>query len=96
MADAPKLPTVPVLAPSSKLDKEKAGQKFKEFWTRPYTCPICGSLKWHFGSQLVQLAHYSDVHSGVAFGTYPCVVVLCDRCGHTLLFNAKKLGLANG
>lgn len=86
---------LPALRPSSKLNEEKARKKFQEFWTRPYQCPICGSLEWQFGTHLVQLAHYTDVSSGEPFLTYPCVVVICKRCGHILLFNAKVLDLDN-
>ena len=95
MADFPKVPLVPVLSPSSKLDQEKAREKFKEFWTRIYQCPVCGSLEWDFGPDLVQLAHFTDISTGRPFKTYPAIVVICRRCGYMMLFNAGKLGLAN-
>jgi hypothetical protein len=91
---------LPVLIPSSKLDLVKAQEKFREFWNHVIVCPICGTSGWDFGPDLVQLAHFSDVGESLAsnkpFKTYPAVVVICRNCGYMMLFNASKLGLANG
>jgi ssDNA-binding Zn-finger/Zn-ribbon topoisomerase 1 len=88
------MPDEPKPFPPKQLNMELAAQKFKEFWGT-VTCPICATIKWHFGPNLVHLFHVDELVKPSA-EVYPCVVVSCDKCGYTILFNAAKLGLDNG
>ncbi|MGA7873265.1 MAG: hypothetical protein WCA22_20430 [Candidatus Binatus sp.] len=91
--DQPEKPPPPF--PPKKLDLERAEQKFAEFWKGPVVCPICKTWEWHFGQDIIHLLNI-NVLSEATPGVYPCVVVICNTCGYTMLFNAKKLGLDNG
>ena len=51
-------------------------------------CPMCSNVDWKVGPLFVELPT-------IAFHTeiYPNVLLVCERCGHTLLFNALVMGL---
>jgi hypothetical protein len=81
--------------PPKPLNIARASAKFAEFWKGPITCPICKTDEWHFGPDLVHLSHLTAINEESPTA-YPSVVVICDNCGYTLLFNARRLGLDNG
>ena len=64
-------------------------------WTRNRTCPISGHNQWTFADYLVT----APVHSGMSYlggPSYPAVLVTCDNCGYTMLFNAVIMGIVAG
>jgi predicted nucleic-acid-binding Zn-ribbon protein len=93
MPDQPQKPLPPF--PPKRLDLDRAEKKFAEFWKSPVYCPICKSREWHFGEDIVHLFHLHVLEEERP-GAYPSIVVICNTCGYTMLFNAKKLGLDNG
>jgi predicted nucleic-acid-binding Zn-ribbon protein len=93
MPDQPDKPIPPF--PPKRLNQDLAEKKFDEFWEGPVKCPVCNTYAWHFGEDLVHLFHFNVFGEQEASG-YPSVVVICNKCGYTMLFNARKLGLDNG
>jgi hypothetical protein len=88
------LPAIPHIA--GKLDYVKASNEFARFWRPDFQCPICGKEKTYtFGPDLVTLTFNPNPFAPTYTLPYPCVVVICSWCGHTLFFNAIRLGLTN-
>lgn len=55
-------------------------------------CPACKNVSgWTIGGSLV-MAPAADGEQGVG----PLVAMSCTRCGHTLFFHARILGLTEG
>lgn len=55
-------------------------------------CPVCkNAAGWSIAGSLV---HAPALEGADAVG--PLVAMACTRCGHTLLFNARILGLSVG
>lgn len=65
-------------------------------WIKKYypegRCSICKEQKWKSSSRLFCLPEYSDEDCGVK-QVLPCVVLICETCGHTVSFNAVLMGL---
>lgn len=56
-------------------------------------CGWCGKNQWAPGPELGEIREYFP--SGLQTGgiTYPVVIVTCQNCAHTLLFNAVGMGI---
>ncbi len=74
--------------PPGKIDQDRAFQWLAEHWKGDRECPICKTVTWGVSEDLLYL--WSQ-ERGPA---YPCIVVACENCGHTLIFGAVKMGLA--
>lgn len=70
--------------------KSEIWDQIKSKWPEP-RCPICSSLDLSVDPILYCLDEYKP--SGQVFFQFPCVIVICDSCGHSLNFNAIKMGL---
>ena len=56
-------------------------------------CPVCNTNSWNVEQHLTELRFLSmggTINPGAT--VVPLVVVTCQMCGNTLLFNAVKLG----
>lgn len=51
----------------------------------PVPCTVCGNTTWDFG-EIVDT-------SGVSGVIAPMVQLVCQSCGHIMLFDAKKTGV---
>lgn len=63
-----------------------------KLWWHNQTCPICGNAGFSISEELVQTVSYPDAAVSRGAG-YPMVMLICNSCGYTLLFNAVKMGL---
>ena len=56
-------------------------------------CPVCSHNNWVIADHLVHGLTYSG--GGVTIGgpLYPLVLLICQNCAHTLVFNAVVMGL---
>lgn len=63
----------------------------KQDWFREGKCPICGDDHWAVGDHIVQPIRFGPM----AFGgpSYPQVMLISNKCGYTLYFNAVIMGL---
>lgn len=60
----------------------------------PITCSVCGTKKWKLNPTLFEMRSFESgelLLSGVVL--VPFVILGCEHCGNTLLFNAIKFGL---
>lgn len=69
------------------VDYLKAMDWIRENWSKPTECQICGTDSWGIGDQIVEIRPSS------AGSIYPHFFVYCQKCGHTILFNAVIAGL---
>jgi RNase P subunit RPR2 len=71
-----------------KVDQQAALQWLNDHWgTDKRSCPICTHIEWGVGDELVRLRDERMK------ATYPCVAVICQYCGYTMLFNASVMQL---
>lgn len=57
------------------------------------TCDCCGENSWMLSEDIVTTPIFSN--SGMIIGgkSYPHVMLICNNCGNTKLFNAVKMGI---
>jgi hypothetical protein len=72
------------------VDRGFATQWLEQHW-KHRACPICHESEWGMLEQLVQMPVGARVP--VAPQEYPCVLIACRHCGHTLLFSAVRMGV---
>ena len=91
--DASRIPPLPpqvrasMLYGEGKVDRSLAIQWLEGHWKGERQCPICQASAWGVGDDLLRLWTSKHVPS------YPCIVVVCNNCGYTMLFNAVRMGL---
>jgi len=57
-------------------------------------CPVCGDSNWLVGDHLVQPLTLSARMNLMLSGPgYPQVMLISQKCGHTIFFNAVVIGL---
>lgn len=62
----------------------------------PGACPVCGKTSWVIAEGITYIelevpsTRFATSYQGQAM---PCVPLVCDHCGHTLLFNLIVLGI---
>lgn len=67
-------------------------ERLNQLW-RAKICPVCLTDTWNVEQQIAELRFLSMMPTFNAGGAVvPLVVVTCQTCGNTLLFNAVKLG----
>lgn len=89
-ADLPVTLRTETLAKGGWVDRDFAACWLAEHW-KDRTCPACQQNNWGILEQLVQLPVGARVP--IAPQEYPCVLVACRNCGHTLLFSAVRMGV---
>ena len=59
-----------------------------------FRCPASNDSNWAVQDHLSRIPATDNLNVNVLGGpTYPCVVVICNTCGYTALFNLYTLGL---
>jgi DNA-directed RNA polymerase subunit RPC12/RpoP len=71
----------------------KIGKWLNEKTSENLVCPSCKHKEWSIVGHVVIPLIYGD---GAYIGpqAYPQIMVACTNCGHTMFFNAVKLGIA--
>jgi predicted nucleic-acid-binding Zn-ribbon protein len=59
-------------------------------WPEPQLCPICKAQNWVIPSSIYEIR---EVKPKDKFRFAPLIQVICNNCGHTLLFNAIVSGI---
>lgn len=82
----------------SKIDLARATGWLNQNWKGTQKCPICTNTKWNVSDELVVVTFYTGraLSIGGQQELLPFMMVTCDTCGHTLLFDAIKAGLVQG
>lgn len=70
-----------------KYDKNKVSEWINENLPDALKCPICGESKYFLMDKVWELGEFEP---GPGFGrqVLPVVAMMCNVCGHTILFNA--------
>ena len=75
-------------------NKEKLAVWLNEKWKEGIKCPVCKENDWGLYEQLWELKQF---HKGATFNyerpMIPLAIITCNNCGHTMHFNALKIGL---
>src|SRR5260221_10182750 len=84
--------SVPMEVPPT--DKEKAIDWLNKHETHfGNSCPHCGATTWGVFDQLYELRQFAQGQLSVQGTVIPLVVVICNTCGYTRLFNAISMGI---
>ncbi len=62
-------------------------------WRGQKLCFICGSNNWGISDKPVEIREFHAGGLVVGGPVYPAVMVICNVCGYTLLFNALVPGI---
>ncbi len=86
------------MASAGKAGLEKALEWIEENWVGKKSCPICENTGWFMGEVMAEMRQISRaVRLMPTSGpSYPMMVLSCENCGYTLLFNAMVLGVMDG
>ena len=78
-------------------DKEKqqiALKWLEEKWPKgKRKCICCGKKQWTLAEDLVMPLRFIGGQFEIYGSTYPHVLLVCTTCGHSLFFNAVKMGI---
>ncbi len=76
-------------------DIEKALRWIEDNWVGQKACAICGNTGWFMGDAVGEMRQITPKSRWIptSGSTYPLIVLSCETCGYTLLFNAIVLGL---
>ena len=56
-------------------------------------CPMCGNNDWLVSARLYELREYDPGDSALTAALIAVLPVTCERCGNTVLVNAKTIDL---
>ena len=73
--------------------KKVVAGKINQMWKKSKECGICGEEKWSLSDKIFSLSQFGP-ESQKGKQMYPVVVLTCETCGNTLLFNAMSLGFS--
>jgi hypothetical protein len=65
----------------------------KERWKQPDKCPICGDDQWSVADHMVYPLNYAGGSLIMGGPNYPQVMLISNKCGYTIYFNAALMGL---
>ena len=74
-------------------DKDKIKKWFADKWKEPVICPVCRGDAWIIADHVVTTVRAGEKATFVGGITYPQVMVICNKCGLTLFFNAVMMGV---
>ena len=86
------------MADAGRARLEKALRWIEENWVGEKACAICGNTGWFMGEAIGEMRQINPGSRWLpnAGPAYPLIVLSCENCGYTLLFNAIVLGLMDG
>jgi hypothetical protein len=70
-------------------------RQLQKFWKGDRICPACAEkTKWEI-SGIMELREYNEGNIILGGKLTPVIIVVCEKCGGTQLFNAIKLELVD-
>ena len=81
---------------STDVDLVKALDWIDEHWTGQKACPICQNDRWGLSEMVGEVRQMPPNQHSLGRATCPLVIVTCQTCGYTVLFNALVIGLLKG
>ena len=83
----------------NKIDKEEVGRKILEVLgkktNQPKVCSSCGHTQWIVNGDILMMNQYTGQGIALGGGKYPFFTITCERCGHSMMFNAIYAGVLN-
>ena len=73
--------------------KEKLAKWLSQKWKGDISCPVCKKNNWVLYDQLWELRQFKKGGIVVGGPIIPLAIITCNNCGHTMHFNAIKIGL---
>ena len=85
------------MATIEKGELEKALRWVEQNWVGQKACVICGNSGWLIGDVVGEMRRVSPGPRWLPkpSSSYPMIVLSCENCGYTLLFNAMVLGVTD-
>ena len=74
-----------------KIDTSKVEEWLNSQWLGPKQCPVCGNNDWLIFPRAYEMREYQGGDFVMPGSVVPLVAVMCNVCGHTLLFNGLAL-----
>lgn len=74
-------------------DVEIIKKWIEENWEGEPLCPVCKNNNWFIGRTIEELRPFSKGKLAMGGRIYPVITFSCNVCGHTLFFNAIRLGI---
>ena len=72
-----------------RIDKAKVWEWINSYWTAPHNCPVCQNDDWMLFDEVWELGDFhGDIRVIGHNAVLPVVALMCNVCGHTILFNA--------
>lgn len=61
------------------------------------TCPVCRNKQWTINNIVLESREFQhgDFILGANSTLMPFITITCNKCAHTLFFNAIRLGVVN-
>ncbi|MDE2781264.1 MAG: hypothetical protein OXI91_16540 [Chloroflexota bacterium] len=86
------------MATTARAQLEKALRWIEENWVGQKECAICGNSGWFMGEVVGEMKQMNSKSKWIpnTGPSYPMIVLSCENCGYTLLFNAIVLGVVEG
>lgn len=83
------------MATAARAQVEKALRWIEDNWVGQKECAICGNTGWFMGEAVGEMKQMSSRSKWIPGNgpSYPMIVLSCENCGYTLLFNAIVLGV---
>ncbi len=74
-------------------DHEKVKRWWEMHWRGPVVCPVCKNTSWSTGEWVTQQERHAIDANAPGTVAFQYIMVMCVTCGHTMFFNAVKIGV---
>ena len=77
-----------------KIDRGKFIDWLNSKWKGDRACPVCGETQsWSADSPIWELREYEGGKLRMDSSIFPCLPVVCEKCGYSFFINAMVAGL---
>ena len=76
------------------IDTRKVEEWLDDKWSGAKECPVCGNNAWNIVPHTYETREFKGGDLVLPGSVIPHVVVMCNVCGYTVLFNAIAVGVA--
>ena len=69
--------------------------QFDKVWKGKRPCPVgCGKVDWGL-CNIVEVKQYNDGNACPGTAITPMILIVCNTCGYSMMFNAIVMGLVD-
>jgi predicted nucleic-acid-binding Zn-ribbon protein len=74
--------------------RENVSKRITSYWgDQLFDCPVCRNKHWKINDTIFEMREFSEGKLDIAGKVFPVIIIICDRCGYTITFNAIMLGV---